>query len=125
MAPDDVARHRAELADPRACYQTIRLADGTIGGFIILRLDDDGESIELRRIVVARPGQGIGRRALGLVERVCRERFGCRRIWLDVFAHNERARHVYRSRGYRHVGRGTYEGMPVELYEKALTESSP
>ena len=123
IAPYAPERHQRELADPAVCYQTIRLADDSLAGFAILRLDDDGESVELRRIVVARPGQGTGRRALGLIERLCRERFGRRRIWLDVFAHNERARHVYSACGYRYVGQSTYEGLPVELYEKAITET--
>lgn len=124
VATYDRARHEAGLAGPAVCYQTIRLADGTLAGFVIRCLDDDGESVELRRIVVARPGRGTGRRALRLVEKLCRERLGRRRIRLDVYPHNQRARHVYETCGYRHAGQSTYEGRAVELYEKRLSVST-
>ena len=55
----------------------------------------------------ARRGEGLGRRAMELVEAEARGR-GLRRIELNVYGGNEVARSLYRSLGYAelHVGMG-------------------
>jgi RimJ/RimL family protein N-acetyltransferase len=45
---------------------------------------------------------------------------GRRRIWLDVFEHNARGRHVYEKLGYRRFDSGELDGKPLLLYEKQL-----
>ncbi len=47
--------------------------------------DDDSRSVELRRITLTRPGEGLGERVLALLDEHARTLLGCRRIWLDVF----------------------------------------
>lgn len=113
------AAHRANLADPAQTYLRI-VVDGRIGGYIVLVRDPDGRSIEFRRIVVADPGRGIGQRAIPLMERYCRERVGAARVWLEVFEHNARGRHVYEKLGYTRCGETEYDGVPARVCDKRL-----
>ena len=57
--------------------------------------------VELVRIVVDRPGQGLGTAALRRVVELAFGELGASRLWLDVFADNARARRVYERQGFR------------------------
>ena len=116
IIPWSPQRHRSEFANPDVVYKTLWL-DDELAGFLILILDPDGKSIEFRRIVMSRPGRGYGKSAVRMVGKLCRTELGRRRIWLDVFEANDRARHVYESCGYRQFGRTEYEGRTLLLYE--------
>lgn len=74
--------------------------EGVLDGFVLLVLDPDGSSVELRRIVVARKDRGTGQVALAAAERYCAAELGRRRIWLDVARRNARAKHIYGKLGY-------------------------
>ena len=113
-------RHRRDLRDPGIVYKSIYDGNGALIGFIILVLDADGLSVELRRIVVAPKGQGYGRRAMALTDRVCRDEIGRHRVWLDVFEFNTRAQRVYEESGYRRFGTAELDGKPLRLYEKTV-----
>jgi diamine N-acetyltransferase len=92
--------HRAVIADPHAAHWTVE-ADGSPAGFLILRgLDTSDRSVELKRLVIAEPGRGLGHLTLRLLKRVVFERLKAHRLWLDVMRHNERARHLYASEGF-------------------------
>jgi RimJ/RimL family protein N-acetyltransferase len=96
--------HRAILADPQAAHWTIE-EEGAPAGFLILGgLGTDDRSVELKRLVIAEPGRGLGRRTLHLLKRVAFGRLGAHRLWLDVMRHNERARHLYESEGFAAEG---------------------
>ena len=73
---------------------------GELAGFVLLVLDPDGESVELRQIVVVRKNRGTGQAALAAAERYCQDELGRRRVWLDVAPDNARAKHIYRKLGY-------------------------
>ncbi len=74
-------------------------------GFVLLAgLEDENDAVELRRIVVVRRGEGVGRRALGLVLERAFGDLGAHRVWLDVKPHNERARRAYRAVGFVEEG---------------------
>ena len=114
--PED---HRSRYADPQVIYLRI-VADGELAGFFILVMDPDQRSIEFRRIVVANKGLGIGQRAVDAMEAYCRDRLKRARIWLDVFEHNRRGRHIYEKLGYRKFGESVLAGRTLLLYEKQL-----
>lgn len=116
IIPYSPAKHQEEFAKPSVLYKAIR--QGTrLTGFVMLAMDPDGVSVELRRIVISNPGHGIGVRTLEMVRELCGRELGRSRIWLDVFETNRRARHVYEKVGYSYFGKSEHEGRVLLLYE--------
>jgi RimJ/RimL family protein N-acetyltransferase len=100
----DEAQHRQDIAGPGVAY-LIGEHDGVSKGFAIVRgLDDAFGNVYLKRIAVREPGTGFGHRFLRAVIGWSFARPETHRFWLDVFLHNERARHVYRKAGLREDG---------------------
>ncbi len=101
---DDAPTHQRLLSDPDCLYLLIE-ANGAAAGYAILRgLTSVDANVELKRIVIAEPGQGVGRQALAAVIRKVFQEFRAHRLWLDVYQDNHRARHVYRSIGFVEEG---------------------
>jgi RimJ/RimL family protein N-acetyltransferase len=97
-------RHRTTMTGPDARYY-VNETGGHIEAYVILRgLSEDSRSIELKRVVVAAPGQGSGRRILTEVLRIAFRDLGAHRLFLDVFEDNARARHLYESLGFKYEG---------------------
>jgi diamine N-acetyltransferase len=119
VIPYSLDRHQAEFAKPEVVYKSIWRSGQHIG-FLILVLDSDARSIELRRIVVTEPGCGYGKKVVRMVDEICRDELGRVRVWLDVFDTNERARHVYEQCGYNKFARTEHKGRNLLLYEKAV-----
>jgi diamine N-acetyltransferase len=106
-------RHRAALASLDARYfvsdveyqKSDQAGTGELRAFAILRgLAETSGSIELKRLVVHPPGQGLGRRILAELIRMAFEEFHAHRLFLDVFDDNLRARHIYESLGFAEEG---------------------
>lgn len=116
-------QHLRTMADPRVTYLRILRDDELVGFFLLVR-DDDGTSIEFRRIVVASTGEGIGQRAIPLMERFCQVELGASRIWLDVFTDNARGRHIYEKLGFTRCGERAYGDRTLLVYEKRLGPSA-
>jgi RimJ/RimL family protein N-acetyltransferase len=92
--------HRALLRDPHAAHWIVE-AEGRPVGYVILRgLFTPDRCVELKRINVAERGRGWGRECLRLLKKIVFEELGAHRLWLDVMAHNERARRLYLSEGF-------------------------
>lgn len=105
-------RHEAEFTNPASAY-LIGERDGVPNGFALLRdLDEPFGNVLLKRIAVREPGTGFGKAFLRFVMEEAFRRESSHRLWLDVFVHNERARHVYRSVGFRE------DGVLREAYRK-------
>jgi GNAT superfamily N-acetyltransferase len=98
---------------------------GELDGFILLVLDPDGESVELRRIAVVRKDGGTGQAALAAAERHCAGGLGRRRIWLDVARQNARAKHVYGKLGYVPFEAPPGAEPDLEFLEKRIVPSAP
>ncbi len=99
-------RHRATLSSPDARYY---VADsptpGTLAAYAILRgLAEASGSLELKRLVVATPGQGLGRPILTEILALAFLTHHAHRLFLDVYDDNPRARHLYQSLGFVHEG---------------------
>ena len=116
IIPYSLEKHQQEFMKSAVIYKAIRHGKNP-AGFVMLALDPDGVSVELRRIVVSQPGHGIGVRALEAVRALCRSELGRKRIWLDVFETNYRAKHVYEKVGYSCFGKTEHEGRTLLLYE--------
>jgi RimJ/RimL family protein N-acetyltransferase len=101
--PED--QHLRMLADPDAAYIVAEDKRGQIAGFaVLLGLRSEHKSVELKRIVVSVPNQGMGRKLLTVIADRAFNEHRAHRLWLDVFASNDRARHVYESFGFRTEG---------------------
>lgn len=97
--------HAAALVRGDTRYLVGGRPGGELEGFAMLQpLADAHEGAKLRRIAVTRPGSGFGRPFLAAVIDWVFLNTGNDRLWLDVFTHNERARHVYRRAGMREDG---------------------
>ena len=99
-------RHRSTLSSPDAQYY---VADsptpGTLAAYAILRgLAEASGSLELKRLVVATPGAGLGRTVLTEILALAFDTFHAHRLFLDVYDDNPRARHLYQSLGFVHEG---------------------
>jgi RimJ/RimL family protein N-acetyltransferase len=98
-------RHRTALASGDARYYVNETELGEVEAYAILRgVQEDSRSIELKRIVVAVPERGLGRRILSELMRVAFRELGAHRLFLDVYEDNVRARHLYESLGFHYEG---------------------
>lgn len=87
-------------------------------GFLILCIE--GSAVEFRRIVITRSARGIGQQVIRQMHKYCVSALGVRRVWLDVFAHNKRGRHVYAKLGYKVVSRRSHEGKELIIMERSI-----
>jgi len=98
-------RHRATLASGDAHYYVSETDQGEVQAYAILRgINEDSGSIELKRIVVAVPERGLGRKILKELMRIAFQDLRAHRLFLDVFDDNARARHLYESLGFKYEG---------------------
>lgn len=98
-------RHQQTMAGGDARYYVCGAESGELRAFAILRgLKESSRSIELKRIVVATPERGLGRKILEELMRIAFEEFKAHRLFLDVFEDNARARHLYESLGFVYEG---------------------
>ncbi len=109
-------RHGATLSGGDARYFVAETETGELAAYAILRgLAETSGAIELKRIVVAVPERGLGRRVLEELIRIAFEDFKAHRLFLDVYEDNARARHLYESLGF------VYEGI---LRDAALRDGT-
>jgi RimJ/RimL family protein N-acetyltransferase len=101
-----IEQHRCALADNNIAHMIIEtLAERTVVGYIILiGLQSPDKSINFKRIVIARKGEGFGRAAVRLLKILAFEKLDTHRLWLDVVEDNERAFKLYESEGFVHEG---------------------
>ena len=84
------------LDSPSHAYRLGVGAAGAVEAFAILRgLGDAHANLYLKRVAVARPGQGLGTAFLSLVLDEAFGRMGAERFYLDCFADNARAQAAY------------------------------
>jgi GNAT superfamily N-acetyltransferase len=97
--------HERAVADPGQEH-LIAEQGGRLAGYAVLAgLRDTGRGVELRRMAVdpGLRGTGLGRGLLRAAVARAREH-GAVRVWLDVKAHNDRARALYESEGFAPTG---------------------
>ena len=97
---DDICTHQRQMNDPDYAYYTVEQGEN-FAGYVILRgLTSINRSLELKRIVIAEPGHGLGSDVLRMIIDKAFGQFHADRLWLDVYEDNQRARQVYRSLGF-------------------------
>ncbi|WP_329253063.1 GNAT family N-acetyltransferase [Actinoallomurus sp. NBC_01490] len=95
------AWHARALHDPGQEHLVAVRAEAAVG-FAVLAGLRDGDAVELRRMVISPPHRrtGLGRSLLTSVLARAYGHHRARRVWLDVKAHNHRARALYESEGF-------------------------
>lgn len=97
---DSQAKLAKYIADEDAALLVV-VQDNVNVGFVLLNgLAGEDHSIELRRIIMENPGQGIGQQVIQLIKKYAFDQRDAARLWLDVLAHNKRAQHVYKKLGF-------------------------
>lgn len=103
--PNTKEEHLDLIKNEDINHFVIKEDDGSIIGYTILAgLKSAHNSIELRRIVISKKGQGYGRNALKKIKHYCFSELKCHRLWLDVLEINEKARYLYTTEGFKQEG---------------------
>ena len=99
-------QHRQALteADIRHLIVMERTSRLPVGYLILAGQCSPHNSIEFRRLVIVRKGEGFGKQALRLVIELAFTQLKAHRLWLDVRSGNDRALQLYRSLGFREEG---------------------
>ncbi len=98
--PWSIEEHRAAITDPGVAHWIVEDAERRVPvGFVILR-GLGTEVIEFRRIAISEKGRGHGTHAIRLVKEAAFGEMGARRLWLDVYDFNDRARSIYEAEGF-------------------------
>lgn len=105
IGDEDEAALAAHIANPDAAL-LIWEDKGEAAGFaLICERTNPANRLELRRLALAQPGTGAGRRFLSDLRDHAFAEMGCDCLWLDVVADNPRARTVYERAGFVFEGR--------------------
>jgi diamine N-acetyltransferase len=129
VARSEEEEHRAMLALPSHAYRVGVGRSGGVEAFAVLRgLGDPQLNLYLKRIAVARPGQGQGTAFLSLVLDEAFGSMGAERFHLDCFADNFRAQRSYEKLGFTRDGvmRKAYrlaDGTRADLVMMAILKS--
>jgi diamine N-acetyltransferase len=98
-------QHLKMFVDPGTAYIVAEEAQQQIAAFAILQgLQSEHRAIEVKRVVVGVPNQGLGRKLLSTIADRAFGEYSAHRLFLDVFETNDRARHVYETFGFRKEG---------------------
>jgi diamine N-acetyltransferase len=100
----DEARHLAALDDRNYAYFVARDGGQPIAFTIVRDWAAPERATCIKRIIVSRPGNGVGRRLLGAVVDTIFSDTHAHRVWLGVFPENARARRVYEALGFKAEG---------------------
>jgi RimJ/RimL family protein N-acetyltransferase len=99
------SRHHVGLLDEDMRYLVLEDDEGEACGFAVLAgLKGENDAVEVRRIAVSRPGEGLGRLFLERIKELAFGELGANRLWLDLFEGNDRARAAYRAAGFVEEG---------------------
>lgn len=100
--------HKETMEGGDADYFVIEHQGNRHSGYCILRGIQSGNGrIELKRIVIATPGQGLGKQVLSRLIQKAKTEYGAKKIWLEVYDKNP-AYALYKQLGF------CEEGIPKE-----------
>lgn len=105
ITPWERTQHEGAVRFPDFRHFIVEAADGAVGFVILQGCRSPHRSIELKRMVIRRQGQGLGRACLRLLKQMAFRDLHAHRFWLDVKTHNTRAKALYDSEGFVEEGR--------------------
>ena len=102
ITPWEKTQHEAAIRFPDFRHFIVEGGPGleSAGFVILIGCKSQNQSLELKRMVVRSRGEGYGRAALRVVKKIAFDDLGAHRLWLDVKAHNTRAKALYDSEGF-------------------------
>ena len=110
ITPWDRTQHEAALRIPDFRHFIVEGGGHREGsdrdGFVILQgCRNPHRSVELKRLVLQRKGEGLGRACVRRLKRMAFQDLHAHRFWLDVKSLNARALALYASEGFVEEGR--------------------
>jgi ribosomal protein S18 acetylase RimI-like enzyme len=117
LNPKSLLEFQNEFEKDASIFLCVML-DENIVGYIILV--EEAEAVQLKRIVVDEKHLGVGTEVMLLVEEFCHVKLGKDRLWLDVYADNARAVHLYEKLGYVRYNEGMENHREVWFYKKVF-----
>jgi RimJ/RimL family protein N-acetyltransferase len=107
ITPWERPQHEAAIRFPDFRHFIVEAGpDMEATGFVILiGCRNPHKNLELKRMVIQRKGQGVGRATLRVVKRIVFDDLGAHRLWLDVKDNNVKAQGFYRDEGFVEEGR--------------------
>jgi len=115
LNPKSLEQFENEYKDEATTFLSV-MRNGSIVGCIILV--EEAETVQLKRIVIDENHLGLGSEVMQLFEEYCLRRLGKDRLWLDVYADNARAVHLYEKLGYVRYNEGMENHREVWFYRK-------
>jgi diamine N-acetyltransferase len=106
ITPWERPQHEAAVRFPDFRHFIIEAGEdwAQCGFAILVGCKSAHKNLELKRLVVAQKGQGIGSACIAQLQRMVFMDFSAHRFWLDVKSNNPRAAHLYRKAGFREEG---------------------
>lgn len=98
-------QHEGAIRFPDSRHFIVENEDGAVGFVILQGCRNPHRSVELKRIVLAPKGLGLGRACVKQLKKLAFMQLQAHRFWLDVKALNTRAQHLYQSEGFVEEGR--------------------
>ena len=107
ITPWERIQHEGAVRFPDFRHFIVEAGESTQGaGFVILQgCRNPHHAVELKRMVLQRKGEGIGRACLRLLMQMAFRDLHAHRFWLDVKDSNPRAQALYRREGFTEEGR--------------------
>lgn len=102
ITPWERTQHEGAVRFPDFRHFIVEAGTGTQAvGFVILQgCRSPQRSVELKRIVLLRKGEGLGRACVRYLKQMAFRDLRAHRFWLDVKSHNRRALALYASEGF-------------------------
>ena len=102
ITPWERTQHEGAVRFPDFRHFIVEAGGGTqAAGFVILQgCRSPQRSVELKRIVLLRKGEGLGRACVRVLKRMAFRDLAAHRFWLDVKSGNARAQALYANEGF-------------------------
>jgi RimJ/RimL family protein N-acetyltransferase len=94
LNPKSLEQFQNEFTDKSTIWLSVMSNDKVVG-YAILVDKYKSSKIQLKRIVLEEGSLGNGKRVLELIEKYCLQELDKYTLWLDVYANNTRAIHLY------------------------------
>jgi RimJ/RimL family protein N-acetyltransferase len=107
ITPWEKPQHEAAIRFPDFRHFIVETGPdmGATGFVILIGCRNPHKNLELKRMVIQRKGEGVGRATLRVVKRIVFDDLAAHRLWLDVKDNNTKAQAFYRGEGFVEEGR--------------------